>query len=439
MYFPAFSRYSPSVAAALQRIAEARAKIDTARILPAQEEILRRDALVGSVHYSNLIEGNELPVIEAQRALEHDLDPTTKAKLELVNYVAALEWIDGKDARGEIVYSGDFVKQLHGVMSRGLGRPGDRFGPQHEGTWRDGNVAVGNADVVFHVAPPHEEVETLMNERLDWLETKRTSADYFGPILAAIGHFEIAEVHPFADYNGRVARLLALAILIRERTITRQLFSPERYYAEDRDAYYTALRAIKRTRTLNDWLEYYVGGLAQEFGRVAAKVEELNRLAGRLGGVVQMSGTQETIVAELTAGGRRDITRTEVERLTGSGKTKAVEELTGLVEAGVLRPVGAGRRRVYELSSSVRLPRPAAGARGPKQRWTEERIRSELTVFARELGRWPSHRDFVAAGRMPLYVAASKAGGIGRWASEVGSGANGKRGKSGRNRVKSAS
>lgn len=85
---------------------------------------------MGSVHYSNLIEGNELPAIEAQRAVEHELDRTTKAKLELVNYVAALEWIDERRNRGEIVYSADFLKGLHGVMSRGLGRPGERFEPK---------------------------------------------------------------------------------------------------------------------------------------------------------------------------------------------------------------------------------------------------------------------------------------------------------------------
>jgi len=63
--------------------------------------------------------------------------------------------------------------------------------------------------------------------------------------------------------------------------------------------------------------------------------------------------------------------------------------------------------------------RPSPGA-GPRRRWTDDRIRSELVAFANELGRWPSHRDFVKAGRTPLYVAASKAGGVGRWVAELG-------------------
>ena len=52
---------------ALFRIGEALGTIRAARILPAVEDQLRSSARVGTVHYSNLIEGNELPAIEAER------------------------------------------------------------------------------------------------------------------------------------------------------------------------------------------------------------------------------------------------------------------------------------------------------------------------------------------------------------------------------------
>src|SRR2546428_255620 len=100
-------------------------------------------------------------------------------------------------------------------------------------------------------------------------------------------------------------RLFAVAILVREGTMTKRLFSPERYYAEDRDAYYEALRAIKTTHNYNAWIEYYVTGLAQEFERVAERIAELNAVTGKMEAAVQLSRHQEKIVAALTAGGRR--------------------------------------------------------------------------------------------------------------------------------------
>jgi Fic family protein len=423
LYIPNFARYPASVVRGIERIATARGAIERARILPAQEDLLRRDAKVGSVHYSNVIEGNDLSELEAMRAVEHDLDPTTKAKIELVNYVAALEWIDEQYAAGEIVYTPEFLKLLHGVLTRNVGRDANRFKPHHEGEWRDGEVIVRDAMTIYHVAPPHEQIDGLMRNRLEWLEIKRTSAEYFPPILAALGHFEVAEVHPFADYNGRAARLFAVAILIREGTMTRRLFSPERYYAENRDAYYAALRGIKTTHNYNAWIEYYMTGLAEEFERVAERVVELNAVTGAMESAVQLSRHQEKIVAALTVGGRRDITRAEVQALTSLGKTASYVELSQLVEAGVLEIVGGSSRTTYRLPSRLR---PARGTgrrserRGPRPRWTENRIRSELTSFAAELGRMPRRSDFEAAGRTGLYIAASKAGGLRKWAAELG-------------------
>jgi Fic family protein len=414
-YFPAFQRYSPAATASLQRIAEAQAAIAAARILPAQEDILRRDAKVGSVHYSTLIEGNELPAIEARRAVEHELDSETKAKLELVNYVSALEWIDERRRAGTIRYEDSFVKDLHGVLTKDLGRPEGDFKPHHEGEWRDGEVRVEDALRVFHVAPPQADVEKLMLDRLEWLEDRRSDPAYFPPVLAALAHFEVAEVHPFADYNGRTARLLAVAVLAREGATGRYLFSPERYYAEDKEAYFTALRAIKTDHNLNRWLEYFLGGLADEFSRVADRVRDLNHLAGEVEAVIHLTPHQERVVAELTAGGRRDITRAEVEELTGLGKTRASHELQLLTRAGVLRPRDHGKRRSYELGPQLRPKNPNSRPRGPRSSWTDARIEQEIMELAGSVGGWPTHAAFLAAGKGALYVAASRAGGIERW------------------------
>lgn len=416
MYLPAFTRYSAAVTRALGRVEAARSTIDGAVILPAQEEVLRRDAKVGSVHYSNIIEGNELPMIESARAVDHELAPDTKAKLELVNYVAALDFIDNRATTDAIWYTPGFVKELHRVLSSGLGRAEARFKAHHEGDWRDGQVAVGNALAIYHVGlgADYDEVEALMAERLEWLETKRGSSEYLGPIIAAVAHFEVAEVHPFADYNGRCARLLAHAVLVREGYDNRRLFSPERYYAEDRDAYYAALRVIKQTRNLNDWLVYYTEGLATEFVRAAELVRRVNFQTDALPLPVRLTRPQELVVAELTAGQRHSLTRVEVEQITGLQRSAAAEALKKLVDTGVLRRTGTGPRQTYELAA-----RPRARRLGRRLVWSEDQIRSELVALATGLGRWPSVEDFRRERKMALYQAASRNGGIARWRAEI--------------------
>jgi Fic family protein len=412
MYVPAFNRYPPAIVQAFGRIERARGVIETAQILPAQEEVLRREARVGSIHYSNLIEGNELPAVEALRAVEHELEPTDRAKLELVNYVAALEFIDSACASGAVAYTPGFLKELHGVLTQGLGHPESRFKPHHEGDWRDGEVAVGDGITIYHRAPAPDAVPQLMSERLDWLEMRRTNPDFPTPILAGVAHFEVAEVHPFADYNGRVARLLAVAVFLREGYLDRRFFSPERYYAEDKDAYFGALRAIKTTRNLDAWLTYFVSGLAAEFERVAARVRELQGLIQTLPLPIQLTATEERAIAELTLNPRRELRIEDYVEITGASTRTASRELNRLARAGVIRARGATRNRRFALATQ-------RGTGGRPRLWTDERVREELRALAVELGRWPSHADFRDADELPLYAAYRRTGGDSRWREEA--------------------
>jgi Fic family protein len=267
---------------------------------------------------------------------------------------------------------------------------------------------------VYHIAPDPRNVPALMDARLDWLEQKRTSADYPPPILAALAHFEIAEVHPFADYNGRTARLFATAVFYREGFLDRPLFSPERYYAEDKDEYYAALRAIKRTRHLDEWLTYFVTGLAVELERIAAKVRDLNAVTRALPLPIQLTTGQERAIAALTAEGRRDLTIRDYVELAAVSSRTASRELNALVEADVLRAHGSTRDRRFVLVAH-------GVSRGGRPRaWSDERITRELLELADELGAWPSYRDFAAARKLGLYAAVHRRGGLDAWAQRLG-------------------
>jgi Fic family protein len=410
-YIPAFNRYPPPVLQAFGRIERARGAIESATILPAQEEILRRDALVGSIHYSNVIEGNELSRLQALQALENQLDPADKARLELVNYVAALNFIAASHERGEIEYSPEFLKRLHGVMSKGLGHPDGRFKPHHEGEWRDGSVVVSDGIELYHQGPDSAEVGPLMEARLAWLERRRGNPEFPTAVLAGVAHFEITEVHPFADYNGRAARLFATAVFYRERFIERRVFSPERYYAENKERYHAALRAIKRTHTLNEWLAYFVEGLAVEFERVAERVRELNALTRSLPLPLQLSSAQEKAVATLTVDGRRFLTIADYTALGSVSSRTASRDLNALVDAGVLRATGLTQDRRFALA--------VAGVGRPR-RWTAEQIESELTALVEALGRFPTYRDFSTRRSLPLYAAIAREGGLQTWARRLG-------------------
>jgi fido (protein-threonine AMPylation protein) len=85
--------------------------------------------------------------------------------------------------------------------------------PGIAGVWRDKPVSVGN-----HIPPDHWYIDRLMHEFFDDL---RARVHYAGddPDLQvealAFAEAKVLNIHPFADFNGRAIRMLALELVRR--------------------------------------------------------------------------------------------------------------------------------------------------------------------------------------------------------------------------------
>lgn len=112
-------------------------------------------------------------------------------------------------------YSIRDLKQLHGIMTKYL--------VEEAGEFRSGEEGVFNGDQCIFIAPPAQFVPQLMDELFAWM--KEVQEDVHPLILSSVFHYEFVFIHPFADGNGRMARLWHTAILskwkpIKEGTIT---------------------------------------------------------------------------------------------------------------------------------------------------------------------------------------------------------------------------
>jgi hypothetical protein len=125
----------------------------------------------------------------------------------------------------------------------------------------------------------------------------------------------------------------------------------------------------------------------------------------------QLKPAQRVALDALARAEATDLTRARYEELTGVSRSQAAYDLAELVEAGLLVRIGAGRATRYRLA-------PASDS--GRRRWTDDRIRAELASFCADRTTWPSAAEFRSAGRSDLYVAASRYGGIGFWAAELG-------------------
>lgn len=422
--YTALRRYTPECAHELGRIRAGLARIAAASIWPASAEALRFAAQVGTIHYSTLIEGNRLGILAAERAARRELDPHTKAEIELVNYVDALDLLDRRLADDGLALTEELFKAVHYEATKGLGTSDGPFMPHHEGEWRDGEAGVWDpvTEALIHVGAPNHEVRPRMLGLVEWVRhAEERTVEWPPAVIAGVVHYNVAEVHPFADGNGRTARLLATAVLMRHELAPGRLFNFDAHYGTDKESYLAALRSVReRTLSLESWMRYFLEGLATEYERVAGEVDRLAMVerSGH-GSPLQLSEGQQRGITDLLLRGVSEFTRREYQEVADVGSGVAKRELAALADVGIVDRVGEGSARRYRVVAA----RSRSGWKptgGRPRAWTDDRIERELRALVDDAGSFPSIAQFDAAGARRLYNAIQRHGGSVSWAERLG-------------------
>lgn len=153
---------------------------------------------------SNAIEGNTLTRRETVLVVEKGLTVGGKLlteHLEATNHAQALDWIITQIKRKPINLTAKDVLHIHNVILKGID-------DDNAGHYRSVPVRISGTTVVL---PNPRKVPDLMQEFGEWLATGQG----LHPVeLAAEAHYRLVTIHPFADGNGRSARLLMNMILL---------------------------------------------------------------------------------------------------------------------------------------------------------------------------------------------------------------------------------
>jgi len=195
--------------------------------LPHIEENLRRESLLKSSVYSARIEGN--PTSESQMKLEGTFGFKKDIhRLEISNLLAVYRKIEaGRLPKKPTV---EVIKSLHRLTMKDLSPMAGQF---RQEPW----AIFNQAGVALYLAPPHLKVPALV-ENLAQIASQGKEA---APIKAALVQFLFEKIHPFADGNGRVGRLISSIILKNNGYGMRGLVSFEEYTDNHRSLYYEAL------------------------------------------------------------------------------------------------------------------------------------------------------------------------------------------------------
>lgn len=364
MYTPHYT-ITTAILTNIGRIEAAREVIENAALVPAWEAKFRTDALVRTIHHGTHIEGNPLTREEAQRLVEvyspvdepwmaaakAEVNARERDIQEIINYRNVMDYLDtilGEPAKK--AYSREVLSIIHRMTVERI------LPPEQAGAFRTSQVVIKDSttgDVTFRPLSAVE-VPFQSEELFSWLSSERAGEHH--PVLrAGVVHYELVRIHPFTDGNGRVARAMALLVLLREGYDAKHFFSIEEYFDRDSSAYYRALQEVtKRGYDLTPWLEYFTLGLGVELAKVKDQVLKLSRdlrLRDELGGrPVALSERQIALLEAMQANEGRLAVREARKILPMVSRDTIIRDFNDLIRKKLIRRRGVTKGSFYILA-----------------------------------------------------------------------------------------
>ena len=195
---------------------------------------LRKDNKIRSIHSSLAIENNMLSLEQVSAIIDGKKVLGLKREIDEVKNAYACYGLISQLSPHKI---SDLLK-AHAAMMGGL--------VENSGNFRTGGVAVFKGDEVVHMAPPASEVHALMERLMGWLKM----SEVHPLIKSCVFHYEFEFIHPFADGNGRMARLLMNMLQFEFGLI------PTKILNEDKEEYIKALVETREHEDLNIFREF---------------------------------------------------------------------------------------------------------------------------------------------------------------------------------------
>lgn len=191
---------TPQIVALVEKIAAKITKLEINKSLDTHPR-LRRINRIKSIHASLKIEANSLSFNQVKDVLAGNLvlGPQNEIQ-EVKNAYKAYEQLDSINP-----YSLKDLLNAHGILTKYL--------LAESGAFRKGEEGVFSGNRCIFMAPPARFVPSLMEQLFNWMQKVQSSLHPL--LLSAIFHYEFVFIHPFADGNGRLARLWHTAILMQ--------------------------------------------------------------------------------------------------------------------------------------------------------------------------------------------------------------------------------
>lgn len=255
MQIPPKYTITPEMLSLIGQIDVQRLYFSSLDLPPKLKEKIRRVSLLKSSLFSARIEGNPLELADFDSKAADRLK-----KMEIFNIMEAINFIETKNKKGKL--SKNLPLDLHAHTLKNISPDAGHFRKEASAIFNQAGVAV-------YMPPPPSKILQLLNKLLIYIDSDK---EKFPLIAAFISHLIFEKIHPFLDGNGRVGRLLILAILKSKGWDFNFTVPFEEYLDNHKEEYYYHLdRGMQDT---NAYLIFMLNAFWEEILKIKIQIEE---------------------------------------------------------------------------------------------------------------------------------------------------------------------
>ena len=260
--------------------------------------------------------------------------------IEVSNYVLAMEHGLQRLAGG-FPLCNRLIREIHAVLlSRGRGSdklPGEFRRSQN---WIGGS----RPGTALYVPPPHHAVPDCMGDLEKFLHASHPNLPLL--VKAGLAHAQFESIHPFLDGNGRVGRLLITLLLVHNGVLRHPLLYLSLYFKQRRQTYYDLLNRLRDNGDWEEWLHFFLEGVAQTAERAASTARQLLDLFDNDASLIQQQGRTASSALRIHRAlqERPIISMREAGERAGLASTATTTGIRVLESQGIVREI-TGRER----------------------------------------------------------------------------------------------
>ena len=322
------------------------ARLDSLAQFIPDARLLRKPTLRREAQSTSALEGTFAPLEDVVSGRSGDTSGRSHELDEVLNYVEAAEAVFESLSNGAPLTL-NLIAAAHQILVRGT----DADGPD-AGRVRHTPVVIGSPtgsveDARFVPMPPGPGLDAAARDIFDWVSV--TGQQRIDPVVAsAMTHYQFESVHPFNGGNGRLGRLVIVAQMLANSTLSVPLLTVSPWFETRRAEYQDRLAEVSASGDWNSWIQFFATGLEASAGDTTERITSMLAAHRDYGEQIKLAGlgmvAREIIDVLLE---QPIITASELVARTGRSTGAIYGQLKKLTEIDVLRGPFGTYNRLY--------------------------------------------------------------------------------------------